>query len=316
MTKEELIAKIQKLKALSESSNPNEAAAALSRIQKLMQTYNLEQTDIDENNISEIELKAVRGLQDVFFAGAVCQILKKSFGVHALMRMKNARTVCEIVVIGPKAMLQSCEYVYVMLTRYVLNAKKVFDMTVWYEIFCDIITDKESKILSYIKSSCPSFYSTCIKKRLLPLIESQGMIKNFYSTEDEDRFSEHLLKSKQLIGCAFKDALNCGEDGRYLTELKGYLQKQAAKNRKYFTEGYLQAIALKIEEYALTDTENEDIDSYIKHKYPQTKSRHSRTRGVLRSQIQAYNSGRAEGRKAKFSQAVENHTPEKKRLFR
>ena len=37
MTKEELIVKIKKLQAMSESSNPNEAAMALSRIQKLME---------------------------------------------------------------------------------------------------------------------------------------------------------------------------------------------------------------------------------------------------------------------------------------
>ena len=42
MTKEELIVKIKKLQAMSESSNPNEAAMALSRIQKLMETYSLE----------------------------------------------------------------------------------------------------------------------------------------------------------------------------------------------------------------------------------------------------------------------------------
>lgn len=51
MTKEELIVKIKKLQAMSESSNPNEAAMALSRIQKLMETYSLEASDLDEGSI-------------------------------------------------------------------------------------------------------------------------------------------------------------------------------------------------------------------------------------------------------------------------
>ena len=41
MTKEELIIRIKKLLALSDSSNPNEAAVALSRAQKLMQQYHM-----------------------------------------------------------------------------------------------------------------------------------------------------------------------------------------------------------------------------------------------------------------------------------
>mgnify|MGYP003589530053 CR=1 FL=1 len=41
MTKEELITRIKKLLALSDSSNPNEAAIALSRAQKLMQQYHI-----------------------------------------------------------------------------------------------------------------------------------------------------------------------------------------------------------------------------------------------------------------------------------
>ena len=43
MNKSELIEKIKKLLALSDSSNPNEAAIALSRAQKLMEKYKIEQ---------------------------------------------------------------------------------------------------------------------------------------------------------------------------------------------------------------------------------------------------------------------------------
>ena len=54
MIKEELIDKIKKLLALADSSNPNEAAVALSRAQKLMERYNIEAVDLKiENDISE-----------------------------------------------------------------------------------------------------------------------------------------------------------------------------------------------------------------------------------------------------------------------
>ena len=80
MTKEELIVKIKKLQAMSESSNPNEAAMALSRIQKLMETYSLEASDLDEGSIGEICLYPVTGLKDLSLAGKIGAILEKALG--------------------------------------------------------------------------------------------------------------------------------------------------------------------------------------------------------------------------------------------
>ena len=54
MIKEELIDKIKKLLALADSSNPNEAAVALSRAQKLMERYNIEAVDLKIENVARM----------------------------------------------------------------------------------------------------------------------------------------------------------------------------------------------------------------------------------------------------------------------
>lgn len=63
MTKEELITRIKKLLALSDSSNPNEAAIALSRAQKLMQQYHIEMSELEDSVISERVIETVRGIK-------------------------------------------------------------------------------------------------------------------------------------------------------------------------------------------------------------------------------------------------------------
>mgnify|MGYP003596235719 CR=1 FL=1 len=51
--KEKILEKLKKLLALSKSDNPHEAALALQRVQKLMQAYNITQTDLALSDIDE-----------------------------------------------------------------------------------------------------------------------------------------------------------------------------------------------------------------------------------------------------------------------
>ena len=81
MTKEELITRIKKLLALSDSSNPNEAAIALSRAQKLMQQYHIEMSELEDSVISERVIETVRGMKNIKHISQIGHILTKVLGV-------------------------------------------------------------------------------------------------------------------------------------------------------------------------------------------------------------------------------------------
>lgn len=57
MSKDKLLDRIQKLLNLSNSSNPNEAAAALEKVQQLMLEHALTELDIKEHQITEARVK-------------------------------------------------------------------------------------------------------------------------------------------------------------------------------------------------------------------------------------------------------------------
>lgn len=314
MTKEELISRIKKLQAMALSTNPNEAAQALSRIQKLMQTYNLEASDLDDDSdIGEMRLCLPTGLKDVNIAGKIGLILEKAMGVQSILYKKSASSLSHIVIIGQDAVLKSCEYVYTMLCRYVLNAKKEYDKIVWYDLLRLLLTIEFNRM--QLKTNNSRFYKNCIEKQLDPCIKEQGLYEIFYKEKEHDENDPRIKQSKYFISEIFKKALYA-DSGNYQTlMLKKELADLASKNRRAFVNGYLISISRKIEEYALTEKEAFDIENYTRKNYQDLKIRVKRRTGVQSSvQMNAFDSGIKEGKKASFKQAVENHTPERARI--
>ena len=117
MTKGELITRIKKLLALSDSSNPNEAAIALSRAQKLMQQYHIEMSELEDSVISERVIETVRGMKNIKHISQIGHILTKVLGVEFIYHTNLYGTVNKVNMIGPKDRLESCEYIFVILTR-------------------------------------------------------------------------------------------------------------------------------------------------------------------------------------------------------
>ena len=313
MTKEELIVKIKKLQAMSESSNPNEAAIAHSIIQKLMETYSLEASDLDEGSIGEICLYPVTGLKDLSLAGKIGAILEKALGVQSILYKKSASSLSHLVIIGPDAVLKSCEYVYTLLCRYLINARKDYDKVVWYDILKLVLAIDVNR--EQLKRQNSPFYENFIVKHFDPYIKEHGLYDIFYKDKDHDENDPLIKRAKSTLSAAFKEALLVDSD-RYPTRmLKEELSAVASKNRKAFMNGYLNSIAVKIEEYALTEKEAGDIEGYTKKHYPALKITVKRgPRSKNGAQMSAYDRGLREGRKAAFNQAVENYAPERARI--
>ena len=111
-----VLERIEKLMALSKSSNPNEAAVALSRAQKLMRENNITSGDLNLSSISEVTIETIPGLRRAAYVLRLAQITTQCFGLRYFFT--NGRSgVASITIMGPKDRLDGASYVHVFLQR-------------------------------------------------------------------------------------------------------------------------------------------------------------------------------------------------------
>lgn len=80
-----LLDKIEKLMALSQSSNPHEAAAALSKAQALMAEHNLTETHLKQNQLGEAKIKSTQSVSKAKdWEAALMNMIAKSFGCRVI----------------------------------------------------------------------------------------------------------------------------------------------------------------------------------------------------------------------------------------
>ena len=108
--------RIEKLMAMSHSSNPNEAAIALERAQKLRREHHLETRDIELNAINEETVNSVPGMKKRSHGTMLAQIIVRCFGIRFFWNPRNGRAE-SVTFIGPKDRLSSAVYVYTYLQR-------------------------------------------------------------------------------------------------------------------------------------------------------------------------------------------------------
>ena len=108
--------RIGKLMALSRSSNPNEAAVALSRAQKLMRENNIASGDLGMSSISEATIETIPGLRRAAYVLRLARITTECFGLRYFFT--NGRSgVASVTLMGPKDRLDGASYVHVFLQR-------------------------------------------------------------------------------------------------------------------------------------------------------------------------------------------------------
>lgn len=299
MTKEELIDKIKKLLALADSSNPNEAAVALSRAQKLMERYNIEAVDLKiENDISESVIEPIKGLNHKHYVSVLVSIIRKAFGVEAIVRTRNSK-IDAVTFIGNDSILESCKYIFVLLSRAALVAIDNYKKVVLLETMLNIVNTED--LLNYFKREEKSFYTFALK----PLMKNKKVFEKAIEDINNPIVQANIKKYDSMI----KDL------GRQVETIGSYLNSQIRSRKKYFVEGYLTSIYSKVTEYAVTSTEQEKLDNYIESKFPNVRvTRKISRKGVTQAEYDAYLKGQEEGSNVNISTALTGHAPENKLL--
>ena len=153
MADQKILDKISKLLALSESDNPNEAAIALERAQKLMKEHSVTMTDVSLSAISEHNESIPTILKDGRLYSLLGDIISRSFGVTFLVSSKRAnyRTVISgVCFIGPNDRIATAGYVFTVIARQLAIAKKNFLASYRRKLLVELIETLDNA--GYIRS--------------------------------------------------------------------------------------------------------------------------------------------------------------------
>lgn len=130
---ESILRKIKKCLALSQSSNPNEAATALRQAQKLMELHGVESLDLARAEIGEAEVKSKASVSRVKdWELSLLNTVAKAFGCQLMWRSSNSwahDVYGRYVLIGVKAQVQLAQYTADVLTRKLIKARGEFVRT-------------------------------------------------------------------------------------------------------------------------------------------------------------------------------------------
>lgn len=112
-----ILSRIRKCLALAQSSEPNEAAAALRQAQKMMIQHGIDTVDVELSAVAEAHVPAGRSAQvpPLWLAG-IAQVIAEAFGVEKLYVISRARP-CQFCFIGLGASAEVAGYAFTVLRR-------------------------------------------------------------------------------------------------------------------------------------------------------------------------------------------------------
>lgn len=120
--KERILDKIKKCLALSKSSNPHEAEAALRQARKLMEMHQLEAGDVDASMAEEVRMQATKRPPDWSrMLGSTCA---EAFGCTIIITRYYHKT--EFCFVGVNGAAELATYAYEVLERQLQHARKDF----------------------------------------------------------------------------------------------------------------------------------------------------------------------------------------------
>ncbi len=123
--REHIMEKIQKLLALSESSNPNEAAIALQRAQKLMAEHQIKGDDPGLFGITSKKVPVPPALRDKECALTLCSIISLSFGTRHYVSY-NGSSITDVTFVGRADRIEGAIYIFTFLCRQAAAAKSAY----------------------------------------------------------------------------------------------------------------------------------------------------------------------------------------------
>ncbi|WP_417880344.1 DUF2786 domain-containing protein [Vibrio sp.] len=120
-----ILEKIKKLLRLSQSSNPNEAALALSRAQKLMKEHGIESNAPELAGVNDFTINAKSKAQKPSkYFGVLAHSIAKAFGCE--FYFQPTFTNMQIVFIGHEERPEIASYVFTVLERQLNKARMEF----------------------------------------------------------------------------------------------------------------------------------------------------------------------------------------------
>ena len=124
-----ILDKIQKCLALAESNNPHEAAQALKQAKKLMELYNIHESELAILDITEsdpIKFKSGKLLKIKDYEHTLFNLINLLFGVKTLIRSDKVNSGNYCIFIGNKTDILVAEYAVAMLLRLIKTARKKY----------------------------------------------------------------------------------------------------------------------------------------------------------------------------------------------
>ncbi|WP_102797343.1 DUF2786 domain-containing protein [Bowmanella denitrificans] len=125
MSSDKIIDKIKKLLALAKSSNPHEAAAALSRAQKLMQQHSIDQQSVALSDCDRVSHLLDSGRVNSYEA-ALVDTINRAFGVEAVFSKSFLRQEYYVYFLGIKPQPELARYCFSVLYRQLKDARSEY----------------------------------------------------------------------------------------------------------------------------------------------------------------------------------------------
>lgn len=143
MTPEKALQRIKKCLALAQSSEPNEAAAAIRQAQLLMEKYGLDQSSVEISEITEVKLKST-GSKAQPWESMMSSAIATALGITALLRngewlgefyvkrsqrsdrkphSRNIYGKATVMFIGTETKVRVAQYMYQTLARQLRKAR-------------------------------------------------------------------------------------------------------------------------------------------------------------------------------------------------
>ena len=254
---EAVLERIRKLLALSDSSNPNEAAAALARAQKLMQMHGISDKELSLASVSEEECLLNKGLRRGRDAQMLGGIVAEAFGLDYFVDFKDSSSAQSIVLVGPKERLDPAAHALVFLQRQLKIA----------------VQERRSKQREFYAMQFLKLLRSTVSEEFF-MFEIQKYVKKIPTTHAEFRKmpSYYLFDCEKLIN--------------------SYLNRDV----RNYIEGWLSAVRNKVNAFAAMDDETTKlIEMYLDEHHPDITSYTRRSKSMTRSEYEIYSEGVRDG---------------------
>lgn len=266
MDKSKIAEKIAKLMALGKSTNPNEAAIALARAQKLMEEYKLTADDVSLSAISEESQDLPSMFRSRWLYTTLCNSVCQAFGLKCFFTFRND-VIRSVTFVGPHERVAGGTYAFTILSRQAAFVKKEFT--------------KE-----YREKNLPDL----IEQSLIDLKLRSTLVKNLKNYPDllysYNSSLEDLRASIDLV-FLFPDTV--------YGKVKRKIDYKVQKHSKAYLLGWLRAIHEKVVDFAVSQEELLLIEKFMETNHELTSMSRAKSQRYSRSEMEAFHNGVADG---------------------